>query len=230
MIEDSSILGVFGYGGFGSEVFATLKNGDFRSKELDLSSIDSSRIRQISKPGEKYIGEDQISELDFLDSKLKKFFIIAISDRVTRRKLAKLATMHGSVPASLFDKNSRISKDSQIGAGAILSSFSLVSPNVEIGEFFHLNIYSYVAHDVTIGNYVTFAPKVSCNGNIHIHDNVYIGSGAILINGQSGKPLVVGEGATIGMGAVVIKDVEPYSTVVGNPAREINRSRNGFDD
>jgi acetyltransferase-like isoleucine patch superfamily enzyme len=35
--------------------------------------------------------------------------------------------------------------------------------------------------------------------------------------------LTIGEGAVVGMGAVVLKDVPPYSTVVGNPAKVISR-------
>ena len=37
------------------------------------------------------------------------------------------------------------------------------------------------------------------------------------------KKLIIGAGAVIGMGAVVINDVPPYTTVVGNPAKPINK-------
>ncbi len=67
---------------------------------------------------------------------------------------------------------------------------------------FHANLYSYVAHDWVIGDFVTFAPGVKCNGNIIIEDHAYIGTGAV-----------------VGMGAVVTKDVPAGATVVGNPAR-----------
>ena len=45
-----------------------------------------------------------------------------------------------------------------IGPGAILNSFVHLTSNISIGEHFHANIYSYVAHDCVIGDFVTFAP------------------------------------------------------------------------
>lgn len=109
----------------------------------------------------------------------------------------------------------------QIGEGAILCPFVTMTSNIKIGKHFHANIYSYVEHDCVIDNFVTFAPGVKCNGNIHIEDHVYIGSGAVIKQGKPGTPLVIGRGAVIGMGAVVTKSVPPGVTVVGNPARPL---------
>ena len=112
-----------------------------------------------------------------------------------------------------------IGPDVVIGEGAIFCDFTMVTANAVIGRHFHCNIYAYVAHDCVIGDFVTLAPRVSINGNTVIEDDVYIGTGAILRNGVKGRPLRIGRGATIGMGAVVTKDVPPGVTVVGNPAR-----------
>lgn len=49
-----------------------------------------------------------------------------------------------------------------------------------------------------------------------IHDDVFIGGNASIIS-----PVEIGQGAIIGAGAVVTKDVQPYEVVVGNPARTI---------
>lgn len=96
-----------------------------------------------------------------------------------------------------------------------------LTSNIKIGRYFHTNIYSYVEHDCQIGDYVTFAPSVKCNGNVVIENNAYIGTGAIIRQGKPGKPLVIGKHAIVGMGAVVTKDVPAGVTVVGNPARPL---------
>jgi len=71
---------------------------------------------------------------------------------------------------------------------------------------------------------VTLAPRVCINGNAIIEDDVYVGTGAILRQGSPEKPLRIGKGAVIGMGAVVTKDVAPGVTVIGNPARPMDRA------
>ena len=49
------------------------------------------------------------------------------------------------------------------------------------------------------------------------------GTGAVIKQGTPDKPLVIGKGAVVGMGAVVTKSVPPGVTVVGNPARILEK-------
>ncbi len=110
-----------------------------------------------------------------------------------------------------------------IAAGAILSPFTSFTSNIRIGLHFHANTHCSIAHDCRIGDFVTFGPGVRCNGNVVIKDHAYIGSGALIRQGSNAKPLTIGRSAIVGMGAVVTKDVPDGMTVVGNPARPMQK-------
>lgn len=148
-----------------------------------------------------------------------RYAILAIANSAVREKLAERLTRDGVLSWSVQATNVVRMDNVELGEGAALSPFVTLTSNIRIGRHFHANLYSYVEHDCVIGDFVTFAPSVKCNGNIVVEDHVYIGAGAVIKQGQPGKPLVIGRGAVIGMGAVVTKSVPPGTTVVGNPAR-----------
>jgi sugar O-acyltransferase (sialic acid O-acetyltransferase NeuD family) len=144
---------------------------------------------------------------------------IAIANSRVREKIAQRLEADGISLWSIQADNVVLMDYAEIAAGAALSPFVSITSNIKIGKCFHANLYSYVEHDCIIGDFVTFAPGVKCNGNIHIHDHAYIGTGAMIKQGTTDQPLVIGAGAIVGMGAVVTKSVPAGATVVGNPAR-----------
>ncbi len=148
---------------------------------------------------------------------------IAIANSAVREKLALRCASDGVQFVQARANNVVQMDDVQIGEGAVLSPFVTLTSNIRIGKHFHANIYSYVEHDCIIGDYVTFAPGVKCNGNVVVEDHAYIGAGAVIKQGRPGWPLVIGRGAVVGMGAVVTKSVPPGVTVVGNPARPLKK-------
>ncbi len=148
---------------------------------------------------------------------------IAIANSQIRHRLALQCAVEGMEFFEVRAGNVVQMDDVQLGEGAILSPFVTLTSNIRIGRHFHANLYSYVEHDCVIGDFVTFAPGVRCNGNVVIEDHAYIGAGAVIKQGEPGAPLVIGRGAVVGMGAVVTKSVSAGATVVGNPAKVMNK-------
>jgi sugar O-acyltransferase (sialic acid O-acetyltransferase NeuD family) len=146
---------------------------------------------------------------------------LAVADSRTRARLYDLCSANG-IGLLEIRADSVVQMDQvEIGPGALLSPFVTLTSNITIGRCFHANLYSYIEHDCVIGDFVTFAPGVKCNGNIRIEDHAYIGAGAMLRQGKTSAPLIIGRGAVVGMGAVVTHDVPPGVTVAGNPARPL---------
>ena len=75
-----------------------------------------------------------------------------------------------------------------------------------------------IGNDVTLYQGVTLGGTGFATGKRHptVEDNVTIGSGAKLLG-----PIRIGHGAKIGANAVVVHDVPPNSTVVGNPGHTV---------
>ncbi|PZT96310.1 MAG: chloramphenicol acetyltransferase, partial [Brevundimonas sp.] len=78
-----------------------------------------------------------------------------------------------------------------------------------------LSLTPYLYDEGYAGTSLADIPFISCN----ISDDVWIGHGAIILPGAQS----IGRGAIVGAGAIVTKDVEPYTIVAGNPARVIRR-------
>lgn len=218
----NSVIGVYGAGGFGREVMPVL---------LEYLSVKYPAYRNIkdhlffieTNPSQTEInGYKVISEKEFLSFADKdRYFNVAIADSKVRERLSDKCIRAGAQPLNIVSVDARFNDENDIGEGVIVCSNSVITSNVKIGRFFHAYMLSYVAHDCVIGDFVTFGPRVSVNGNVHIGDHAYIGAAAVIKQGSSDKPLTIGDGAIVGMGAVVTKDVPPYTTVVGNPARPL---------
>lgn len=214
------IIAIFGVSGFSREIIPIINKMIVDDKLKNVQEVLLVDKHQNENEtifcGKRVVSLDEIK---ILRNDYSIEFVIAIADSKIREKVANENIDLGLIPLSIIVENVTIYDDVDIEIGSIICANSILTANITIGKFFHCNIMSYVAHDCTIGDFVTFAPGVKCNGNVVIKDHAYIGTGAILKQGSPESPLVIGEGAVIGMGAVVTKNVEPHTVVIGNPAK-----------
>jgi sugar O-acyltransferase (sialic acid O-acetyltransferase NeuD family) len=210
---------IFGASGFGREVLPLVQQQlESVPEPWDLVFVDDNPVAQEQNSHRVLTYADWLTE-----PASSRHITLAIANSVVRENLVQRCETDNIKFIDVKASNVVILDDVRIGAGCILNPFVCLTSNIRIGKQFHANIYSYVAHDCIIGDYVTFAPGVKCNGNVMIEDHAYIGTGAVLKQGKPGSPLVIGHGAVIGMGAVVTKSVAAGVTVVGNPARPLSR-------
>ncbi len=217
----ANLYAVYGASGYGREVMPLAR------QQLAQAGVAPDRLVFVDDaPGSAQInGQRLLTYAQFLaEPAAARHAVLAIASGGVREKLAQRCTQDGVHAWGVSAANVVLMDAVALGEGVILSPFVTLTSNIRIGRHFHGNIYSYVAHDCVIGDFVTFAPGVHCNGNIVVEDHAYIGTGAVIKQGLPGQPLVIGRGAVVGMGAVVTKSVAPGAMVVGNPARPVVRA------
>jgi len=141
-------------------------------------------------------------------------------------------------------------QSTQIGENTNVWQFCVVLPNAVIGSNCNICSHCLIENDVLIGNNVTLKSGVQIWDGIEIQDNVFIGPNVTFTNDLNPRSkcypedflktkvckgasiganatilpgITIGEGAMVGAGSVVVKDVPANATVVGNPAKEIKK-------
>lgn len=138
-----------------------------------------------------------------------------------------------------------------IGEHTKVWGFSHVFPKAEIGKNCNICEHVLIENDVILGDNVTVKSGVYIWDGIRIADNVFVGPSVTFINDRHprskqypeefSKTIIkewaslganstimcgvnIGEASTVGAGSVVLKDVNPYEIVVGNPARVVGHN------
>jgi sugar O-acyltransferase (sialic acid O-acetyltransferase NeuD family) len=148
---------------------------------------------------------------------------IAVGACGARRMLANKIIAAGGELLTAYPRGGTVSPHVQVADGTIIGQPAYVGPFTSFGSNVLQMPMSVVGHDVVIGDYCTLCSSTSIAGYVELEDEVFLGAGAIIMNGRPGKPLRIGKGAVIAAGAVVTKSVPPGVKMMGNPARQIRQ-------
>jgi sugar O-acyltransferase (sialic acid O-acetyltransferase NeuD family) len=207
-------LGIFGTSGFAREV------ADI-ADELDYEPflIAKERAEALESSGEWPI----VTESD-LGSISEAVYALGIGENTIRAKVAKryagtLNFVNLIHPSATFGKNQL--KEIQGREGVIVCAGVRLTNNIAVGNFSILNLNVTIGHDVIVEDFVNIAPGAHISGNVWIKRGCWVGTGAVVNQGNSEKKLLIGSETIIGSGSVVIKDCDEQAVYVGAPARRV---------
>ena len=111
-----------------------------------------------------------------------------------------------------------VSANIKMGENNLIMAFACVGSGGVMGDANFIRQNSYLGHNFVIGSGNTVSAGCTVAGCCTINDSCYIGIGATVID-----HLIIANDTLIGAGAVVIRDTEPCTKYVGNPAKPISK-------
>lgn len=209
-------LVVYGGGGFGREVASLAGSCLIDGSSYEVVAYVDDDIQQQGRV------QNGIAVMS-LDAAAGEYgdsgIVVAVADPAARRALTERAEMSFWRTATLVHERTEMSRFVDIGDGSVICAGNSFTTDIRVGRYVHVNPGCTIGHDAILGDYTTLAPGVHVSGWVHIGERVFVGAGAVIINGTEERPLTIGDGAVIGASACVTRSVDPAVTVVGVPAK-----------
>ncbi|GAA5083522.1 acetyltransferase [Microbacterium yannicii] len=145
--------------------------------------------------------------------------LVCVGPSQSRRNIVRRFRKFGVAEeryATFVARSARIGRSSDIGHGSILLDNVVVTADAALGRHVVAMPNCTITHDDVLEDYVTLAAGVALGGSVRVGEAAYVGMNASVRQG-----LTIGSESTVGMGAVVLKDVPAEATWAGVPAKDI---------
>lgn len=157
-------------------------------------------------------------QLSILPAQGADQILLAFGNCSARLHLAALARTHGFTLATALHPAATIARDVTIGAGSVVAAGAVINPGCRIGENVIVNTCASVDHQSVVSDGSHICPGVRLAGRVSIGKAAWVGIGSTVIDGVH-----VGDGAFVGAGSVVVKDIPDQMLAYGVPAKIIKR-------
>ena len=204
---------IIGAGGVGRETSLIIQKINELEPTWNLIGFIDDNVNNWGKVINGYSVIGGIDSLEVLPS--DTYIIIAIANYEIKRKIVNRINDKFKF-ATIIHPRVWIHDYINVGEGTIIYEGVILTTNIEIGNHVIISPKCGVGHDSVIKDYVSLLWNVNVSGNDIIEEGVMMGSGSTIIQGKK-----IGKASIVGAGAVVIEDVDIYSTVVGVPAKVI---------
>jgi sugar O-acyltransferase (sialic acid O-acetyltransferase NeuD family) len=206
---------IFGGGGFGREVAWLIEDINAAKPSFRIRGFLDHAPCLI---GTQLNGHTVFDPVPFLKSNPGISVAIAISSPHVRSAVADQLGSYALNYPNLIHPTANIGPHCTIGMGNIVCAAVIITVNVRMGSFCHLNLKTTLGHDCVVEDFTTTACGVDLAGNSRIGRGVYLGNHATVLQSVS-----VGESAVVGAGAVVNRDLPACTVSVGVPAKVIKK-------
>ncbi len=144
-------------------------------------------------------------------------FVLGTGNPQLRISLYNKFSSWGVEPSNIISMHAQVGlSNNKLGTAINIMTGVVITCGVVIGDGTLVNLNCTIGHDSIIGKFVELSPGVHLSGNCIIGDEVFVGTGAVVL-----PKVKVGSFSVVGAGSVITKDVPEGSTIVGVPGRVV---------
>lgn len=219
------ILAIYGASGLGAEYynFAKRLNALQNRWEQILFADDDPAKNGTLLEGRPIMSFAQLTETH---DKNQLEFVISVGEPAIKDIIYNKLKANGCRLTNLIYPDIAIPESVQLGEGIVIKQGTFtIPPMAVLGNNVLIQSPCALGHNIVLGDNVVISSFCFVGGDTTIGKDTYIGPHACLRNG-----IKIGEGAVIGMGSVVTKDIPDRAVAYGNPCevRRINEKGRVF--
>lgn len=203
---------IVGAGGFGRELLQWIKDINAEKSTWEIGGFLDDNLQALDGVEIDYPVVGTISDWQPKDDEV---FALAMGKPQLKRMVVEKLKSRGAHFAAVIHPTALVSPFAHYGEGLVMFPYSKLSCNSTVGDFVSI-LTTPIGHDNEIGDYTMISGGCNIVRNVKIGKDVFVAAGVCIA-----QDVVVKDGAYIGLGSVVLKDVKAGTKVFGNPARII---------
>lgn len=144
------------------------------------------------------------------------FALLSVGKMEERSNLLVTLSIPEHRLATLIHPTALVSSGVTVGKGSVICSYVTCQPNSSIGNSSIIRAGANLGHDVKVADFVDIGPNCTLCGYSEVQKGAHVAPNSVVRDS-----VLVGEFGVLSAGSVALKNIEPRTVWIGNPARRV---------